>query len=209
MLKYFFTGKKIKKEDFFMDSSSIQTGSKRIIPENKLLELISPQEISEKVTNLANRLKADYTEKGKEILILTIMKGAFIFAADLMRAIHESSVVFDYISCKSYEGKTSGKLEIQRLNGLDLKGKHVVLVDDIFDTGKTLNEVAKTIRATKEVASLATVVLLKKLDVDRKASIPDPDYVVFHVKNVFVVGYGLDCDQMYRGLPGIYQVPSN
>ncbi|VHO03608.1 phosphoribosyltransferase family protein [Candidatus Rhabdochlamydia sp. T3358] len=161
--------------------------------------LISMDEIQDKIAKIALQLEADY--KDQEIVIVMIMKGAICLVADLIRAISLPCVV-ESIQASSYgaRGKIRGNLQIKGIEALDLFSKNVLLVDDIFDSGNTLFQVHQAL-AEKKPKSLKSLVLLSKNVSDLEYQ---PDYLLFSIENRFVVGYGLDYKEYYRGLKGIY-----
>ncbi|MGB7128373.1 MAG: hypoxanthine phosphoribosyltransferase [Candidatus Rhabdochlamydia sp.] len=161
--------------------------------------LISMDEIQDKIAKVVVQLETDY--KGQEIVIVMIMKGAICLVADLIRAISLPCVV-ESIQASSYgaHGKTRGNLQIKGIESLDLFSKNVLLVDDIFDSGNTLFQVHQAL-AEKKPKSLKSLVLLSKNVSDLECQ---PDYILFSIENRFVVGYGLDYKEYYRGLKGIY-----
>lgn len=161
--------------------------------------LIAPEAIARRIHTVAAELDLLYA--GKELTLVMILKGSFILAADLIRALKTPTQV-EMISASSYgaRGTERGELTITGLERLDIQGRHLLLVDDIFDSGHTLAAVAERLQAGKP-ASLRTLVLLEK-KVSRTVPLR-PDHVLFHVENEFVVGYGLDYKEQYRGLPGI------
>jgi hypoxanthine phosphoribosyltransferase len=175
-------------------------------PEKELqLELfIDRQKIEKRIVEIAKKLMEDY--EGKELTIVMIMKGAFFLVADLMRYLH-LPVRLDFIQCQSYgeRGMYKGELAIVGLDALDAREKHLLVVDDIFDTGETISEVIEVLKK-QNPASLKSLVLLKK-DVPRKTSY-SPDYTLFDIEDRFVVGYGLDYKEYYRGLADIYAIHS-
>ncbi len=169
------------------------------MPASNFRLLISADQIKERVVQIAAQLDEEYS--GKDITMVIVMKGALCIASDLMREI-KTPCVLDYVSASSYGHKTTaGELTISGLEKLNLKDKHVLLVDDIYDTGATIAEIKQQL-LTKNPASLKTLVLLTK-NKDR-VNQELPDYTLFHIENEFVIGYGLDYDELYRGLPGIY-----
>lgn len=131
-----------------------------------------------------------------------VMKGAFILIADLMRHLH-LPVRLDPIHCSSYGHRSKGELTVDGVDGLEVKGKHILVIDDIFDTGETLAEVVSQIEK-KKPASLKSLVLLSK-DVPHNTDYR-PDIALFDIEDRFVVGYGLDYKEYYRGLPDIYAI---
>lgn len=161
--------------------------------------LISMDEIQDRIAKIAVQLETDY--KDQEIVIVMIMKGAICLVADLIRAISLPCVI-ESIQASSYgtHGKIRGNLQIKGIESLDLFSKNVLLVDDIFDSGNTLFQVHQAL-AEKKPKSLKSLVLLSKNISDLEYQ---PDYLLFSIENRFVVGYGLDYKEYYRGLRGIY-----
>lgn len=165
------------------------------------LELLIPHAaIQERIQAVSELLNTDYA--GKEVVLIMVMKGSVCLVADLMRHIHVPCTL-ECVQASSYgmHGTKAGALTVTGVDALDLTNKHVLLVDDIFDTGNTLKTIASRIQE-KKPATLKTLVLLCK-KVQRAMSFV-PDYVLFELDNLFVVGYGLDYKGHYRGLPGIY-----
>ena len=162
--------------------------------------LISPEEISHKIAEVAATINEEY--RGEELTILMVMKGAVCVVVDLMHQLQIPCAV-DYIKASSYgqNGTHRGELVVKGLEEIDLKGKNVLVVDDIFDSGHTMSTIVNRLQ-DKQLKSLKTLVLLLK-NVPREISYL-PDYVLFHIENRFVIGYGLDYKEFYRGLPGIY-----
>ena len=158
---------------------------------------ISADEIQDKIAKIAIQLEADY--KDQEVVIVMIMKGAICLVADLIRTISLPCVV-ESIQARSYHGKTRENLQVKGIESLDLLSKNVLLVDDIFDSGNTLFQVHQAL-AEKKPKSLKSLVLLSKNISDLEYQ---PDYLLFSIENRFVVGYGLDYKEYYRGLRGIY-----
>lgn len=170
------------------------------MPNAEFKLMISEEQIKERIAHYAAQIDADYD--GKEITLVMVLKGAVCIACDLMRAL-QTPCSLECIQASSYgqNGTTSGTLTVHSLEKLDLAGKHVIIVDDIFDTGKTLLEIKRQL-ATQNPASLKILVLLLK---DRPRAIDLlPDYALFEIGDKFVIGYGLDYKELYRGLPGIY-----
>jgi hypoxanthine phosphoribosyltransferase len=158
--------------------------------------LINQEEIHRGIARLASQLHERY---GNEPLtIVAIMTGSLVMLADLIRGL-EMPVRISLIRASSYRGgMTSGELTIEDSDMLDIRGREVLLIDDIFDTGKTLAEVTRRLER-HQPQSLRTAVFLNK----RGNSVVNqaPDYSVFDIPNEFVVGYGLDYDDLYRNLP--------
>ncbi|KAF0179875.1 MAG: hypoxanthine phosphoribosyltransferase [Nitrospirae bacterium] len=160
--------------------------------------LLSAEQIQDKVTELARRISDDYA--GKEILAIGILKGSFMFFADLIRAV-QVPVSIDFIIATSYiKTASTGTVTVHSDVREDVAGKHVLLIDDIVDTGISLRQICDQLRA-KNPASLKICTLLDKED-RRAVDIP-LDYVGFKIPNHFVVGYGLDFENHYRNLPNI------
>jgi hypoxanthine phosphoribosyltransferase len=163
--------------------------------------LISQATIDHKIAEMSHILDAQY--QGKELVIVMIMKGALCFVADLIRALHVPCSL-DFLTCSSYgmRGTQAGQLRISGLDRLDVEGKHVLLIDDIFDSGKTLSQVYSRI-SMMDPASVKSLVLLQRHT--QQTVVYRPDYTLFEVKEgLFVVGYGLDYKEQFRGLPGIF-----
>ena len=159
-----------------------------LIPEEKIKKRV--EELAEEISNqFGNSL----------ITIVSILKGAVVFTVDLMRYM-KSEVELDFIRIKSYHGEKKSELRITVLPELDLKGKQVLIVDDIFDTGESLKlAYDEVIKHSPEVVK--TCVFLDK-QIEKKVDIK-PDFIGFEIPDYFVVGYGLDINEMYRDLPYI------
>ncbi len=160
--------------------------------------LFSSTNIQLKVVELAEKISKDY--KGKEVLAICILKGAFIFFADLVRAF-QIPVNIDFIVASSYlDTISTGEVKVHYDIREDVLGKDILLIDDIIDTGISLNYMRERLLA-KRPASLKICVLLDKKE-RRIVDVP-LDYVGFEIPDVFVVGYGLDYNNRYRNLPHI------
>ena len=165
-------------------------------------ELLFPQDrIENKVRDLGRRISSDYN--GKNPLLLGVLKGCFVFMADLVRSVTIASEI-DFISAHSYgEGVDPGRLKLSGGPDISLKGRHVLLVEGVVDTGRTAQSIIKTIKSM-EPASVEIVTLLDKRG--RRELEIDIKYAGFEIQNDFVIGYGLDHGQMYRNLPFIGKV---
>ncbi|HIP86567.1 MAG TPA: hypoxanthine phosphoribosyltransferase [Aquifex aeolicus] len=164
--------------------------------------LISEEEIKRRIKELAEEIERSFPPEG-ELLIVGLLKGSFIFVSDLVREI-KRPVLIDFISASSYSGtESSGNVEIRQGLDIDIKDKNVLLVDDILDTGRTFKKVLELLH-TREPKSLKTCVLLDKPS--RRVEKIDADFVGFKIPDKFVVGYGLDWDELGRNLKGIYGV---
>ena len=162
-------------------------------------ELISAETLSGRVSELGAQISRDYL--GKSILLVGVLKGAFLFMSDLAREI-EVPVEFDFMAVSSYGAatQTSGVVRILKDLDSDLVGKHVLIVEDIIDSGLTLSYLIRNLRF-RNPASLAVCALLVK---DGAAAAEmDINYVGFNIPAEFVVGYGLDVAERYRNLPYI------
>ena len=159
--------------------------------------LISQKEIENRVAELGEQISRDY--EGKELLLIGILKGSVIFMADLMRAI-SLDLEMDFMSVSSYGGATSSSGVVRILKDLDedVRGKNVLIVEDIIDTGLTLAYIKEYLEK-RGPESLRIVTLLDK-PARRKVNLA-VDYVGFEVEDKFIVGYGLDINQKYRNLP--------
>ena len=164
------------------------------IPKTKIL--ISEKRIRRRVSELACQINSDY--KGSELTLIFISSGAVMFAADLARKIRPPMQI-DCVRAISYSGlKSSGKVVIDVRLKADIKGKNVLLVDDILDSGITLNKVICRLNRFKP-SEIRTCVLLDKTS---KRKVPlKADYVGFEIPDVFVYGYGLDYKEYCRNLP--------
>ena len=169
----------------------------------KRLELLIPEEeIKRRISQLAEEIEKHFPPDG-ELVVVGLLKGSFVFVSDLVREF-ERPVLVDFMSVSSYRGtESTGNVEVKKDLDTDIKGKHVLLVDDILDTGRTFKKVLELLQ-TREPKKIKTCVLLDKPSsrvVDIKA-----DFVGFEIPDHFVVGYGLDWDEMGRNLRGIYRV---
>lgn len=164
--------------------------------------LISEEEIQAKVKDLGGEISNDYLDRG-EIRVVGILRGAFIFMADLVRNISVPLSV-DFMSISSYENgcETSGVVRILKDLDKPITNRHVLIVEDIVDTGLTLKHL-KEVLATRNPASLKVCALLNKKE---KRVVKDlvVDYCGFDIPNRFVVGYGLDFAERYRNYPFIF-----
>ena len=166
----------------------------------RIENLIDRKTVENRIKELAKQIEKDYA--GEELYCVGLLKGSVVFLSDLVKEIN-SPVVIDFMSVSSYGSETvsSGDVKILKDTDLDLRGKHVLIVEDIIDTGLTLEHVIKYFKDSKGVKTLKTCTLLSKPE-RRKVNI-DIDYVGFDVPDKFVIGYGLDYDQKYRNLPYI------
>lgn len=170
------------------------------LSQNKQRILISREEISKKVKELGKQISEDYRDKCP--ILIGVLNGGFIFCADLFRELTIDCEV-DFIKISSYEDamKTSGQVKLLKEVNAHLQGRHVLVVEDIIDSGYSVQYLQKKLQATNPL-SLKFVSLLVKQGTER---VPyEVHYVGFKIPNRFVVGYGLDLAQKYRNLPDIY-----
>ncbi len=160
--------------------------------------LIDADTIADKVRELGAKITEDY--RGKELVLVPVLNGSFVFAADLSRAI-DLPLSIDFFGCRSYEGtRTTGVVQTTLDLSRAIDGKHVIIVEDIVDTGLTMQYMLDNFE-TRRPASLKLATLLHKA-ARTKVSVPI-DYLGFEIDDVFVIGYGLDFDDKYRNLPFI------
>ncbi len=167
----------------------------------QIQKFIDPDQIKAKVCEMADQISKDY--EGKEILLVGLLKGSVMFVADLARAIDSTKVdvCFDFMTVQSYGNKTtSGEVLIVKDLDEPVAGRHVLIVEDIIDTAKTLYSV-KQLFATRNPASFKIATLLDKPE--RRVKDVKVDYVGFEIPDKFIVGYGIDYAQKYRQLPYI------
>lgn len=159
--------------------------------------LLSEEEIAAKVAEIGKKISEDY--EGKDPIIISVLKGSFMFMADLVRAITIPCTV-DFMSVSSYGSGTSSSGEVKIVKDFDnsIENRHVIIVEDILDSGRTLNYLMKTLKA-RGAASLALCTFLDKPE--RRVVPVEVAYSGFRVPDSFIVGYGLDYDQRYRNLP--------
>jgi hypoxanthine phosphoribosyltransferase len=165
--------------------------------------LISPEQIQERVNELAEQISTDY-KAAERLYMIGILKGAFIFMADLTRRLSIPHVV-DFMALSSYGKSTeSGAVRILMDLREPIENQHVLVIEDIVDTGHTLGYLYHILQG-RNPASLRTCALVRKQD--KRQSIPI-DYLGFDIPDVWVVGYGLDYADMYRTLPYVAELKS-
>ncbi len=159
--------------------------------------LLSEEEIHKKVKELGQRISEDY--KGKNLHMVSVLKGAIVFMADLMRSI-TIPVSIDFVSLSSYGSSTESSGEVRVLKDLDasVEGLDLLVIEDILDTGVTLSSFIEMLKK-RNPNSVKVCALLNKPD--RRKKHVDIDYEGFVIPDAFVVGYGLDYDEKYRNLP--------
>lgn len=167
-----------------------------MLQEHKIKVLISTEELQKRVRELAQEISRDYANR--ELLMVGVLKGSFMFMADLIRYL-DCDVEVDFMGTVSYGDSTESSGEVRITKDLEqsVAGRHVLLVEDIVDTGLTLRYLLDTLR-NRQPASLKVCTLLDKPA--RRRVRANLDYYGFIIPNAFVVGYGLDYAEKYRGL---------
>lgn len=167
--------------------------------------LVSEEEIKAEIKKAAAKIDALYD--GRPILLVSILKGAFVFMADLCRAVTVPCEI-GFMCAKSYYAGTvsTGVVQITMDLDRDVSNYHLVIVEDIIDTGRTLNDVVKMLKARNPL-SLTVITLLDKPS--RRLVEFEADISLFTIPDHFVIGYGLDCAELYRNLPYIAEYTEN
>ncbi|MEW5784329.1 MAG: hypoxanthine phosphoribosyltransferase [Bacillota bacterium] len=165
----------------------------------KMETLLSAEQIARRVKELGEEISSDYRDK--KVLLICVLKGAVIFISDLMRCL-QIPVEIDFMAVSSYGADTTSSGVVRILKDLDqsIQGKDILVVEDIVDTGLTLNYLCDNL-LSRQPNSLKVVTLLDKPS--RRQVDFDPDYCGFAIPDRFVVGYGLDCNEDYRHLGDI------
>lgn len=169
--------------------------------DKSFIEFIRKEEIENEIASLADQINKDFA--GKEVVFIAVLNGAFMFASDLMKKITLPCEI-SFVKMSSYQGvHSTGKVE--ELIGLntDVTNKHLILIEDIVDTGITIDRIIKLINH-HDPASVKICTLLYKPNAFTGTH--KPDYVGFSIPNAFVVGYGLDYNEKGRNLDAIYQI---
>lgn len=161
--------------------------------------LISEEDVDKRIEELGRQISEEYA--GKSVHLVCILKGSIFFTCELAKRI-TVPVTLDFMSCSSYGGDTKSSGVVRLVKDLDepLEGKHVIVIEDIIDSGRTLSYLLENLE-TRKPASLRLCTLLDKPD--RRVVPVHVDYTGFEIPDEFVVGYGLDFDQRYRNLPYI------
>jgi hypoxanthine phosphoribosyltransferase len=168
---------------------------------DNLVPVLAREEIESQIVRVATEISVDY--QNKPLVLIGVLKGAFVFMADLVRKL-DLSVELDFVGVASYHAGTtsSGKIVLTKPISIDLKGKHVLLVEDIVETGLTLEYLFAYLHAFKP-ASVKLCALLDKPTPRRRVNVTI-DYCCHTVGDKFLVGYGLDCNEYYRNLPALF-----
>ncbi|MBI1320632.1 MAG: hypoxanthine phosphoribosyltransferase [Candidatus Hydrogenedens sp.] len=166
--------------------------------------LITREAIAVRVAELARQLDADFA--GTEPVLVGVLKGALHFTSDLARAMQIDSQI-EFLSAQSYvDTESSGSVTLREDGLPDLSGRAVILVEDILDTGRTAARLLEAVQAHGP----ATLRICTLLDKPARRGLPiEPDYTGFTIDDHFVVGYGLDYNQRYRGLPAVYTLEAD
>ncbi len=160
--------------------------------------LLTEEQIRDRIQELGQELSREYADK--DPIFVGVLKGVVIFYADMVRRI-TVPCQFDFMWISSYSGTNStGKMQLKKDISADIKGRHVVILEDIYDTGNSLNFTYNHL-LSKEPASIKICTLLDKPERRNPEVTLKPDYVGFTIPNEFVVGYGLDYNEHYRNLP--------
>jgi hypoxanthine phosphoribosyltransferase len=172
----------------------------KTVYENKFRVLLSQADIQDRIGELGKEISNDYRDK--QPIFIGVLNGGFIFMADLIRRV-EIDLEIDFIRISSYgdQKKSSGKIRLEKDINAEIKGRHVIIVEDIIDTGLSIQFLRERFQSYG-LGSLAVVTLLYKKDKVRNDI--NIDYVGFIIPDHFVVGYGLDHKQILRNLPAVY-----
>jgi hypoxanthine phosphoribosyltransferase len=173
------------------------------VPPSQCEILFTSEQIAERVAAIGRQITEDY--KGQSVLLVGVLKGAAVFLADLARAI-EVDNTFDFVAVSSYgKGKTTtGAVKLVKDLDAPIEGKHVIVVEDILDTGLTLSYLRKLLLQHKP----ASLKIATCLDKPERRLVPiEADYVCFKIPNKFVIGYGMDYAERYRNLADIRLFP--
>lgn len=165
----------------------------------KVSVLIPEEDIDKRIAEMGAKISEDYA--GKSVHLICILKGSIFFTCELAKRI-TVPVTLDFMSCSSYGADTKSSGVVKLVKDLDepLEGKHVIVIEDIIDSGRTLSYLLENL-STRKPASLKLATLLDKPE--RRVKPVYVDYTGFEIPDEFVVGYGLDYDQRYRNLPYI------
>lgn len=164
--------------------------------------LCSEEEIKERIAELGARISEDY--KGEKLHVISLLKGSFIFTADLVRSISVPlKISFMVTSSYGHSEKSSGNVQLDMFIKDSIEGEHILVVDDITDSGITMQRVIEHLKE-KKPASIKSCVLLDKPD--RRQVELEADYIGFEIEDKFVVGYGLNYGEYYRNIPYVFAV---
>lgn len=159
--------------------------------------LLSEEQIQQKVAELAQQISQEYADKNP--IFVGVLKGVVLFFSDMVKRITVPCQI-DFMCIQSYKGMESAGIQVLKDVSVDIKDRHVIILEDIFDTGNSLEFVCNYL-LDKKPASLKVCTLLDKPERRRPGVTIKPEYVGFTIPNEFVVGYGLDFNEQYRNLP--------
>ena len=170
----------------------------------ELIPVLDQDTIARKVADVARQISSDYQHA--ELVLIGVLKGAFVFMADLIRQLNLSEVVVDFVQLASYgsKSKSSGAISLLKDLTVDIRDKDVLICEDILDTGITMDFLYKHLLASKPRTIKICTLIDKR---ERREIQVEADYVCHNAEG-FLVGYGLDYAEIYRNLPGIYQLNS-
>ena len=168
--------------------------------DTRISELVSERDIEGRVTELARRISADYRD-ADELVLIGVLKGAFVFLADLSRRLSIPRSI-EFIALSSYDqgAESTGPVRLVMDMRKNIEGKHILVVEDIIDTGRTLHYLLGLLRARRPASVRTCVLVRKQRDQTHEIEI---DYLGFNIPDKWVVGYGLDYDEQHRTLPYI------
>jgi hypoxanthine phosphoribosyltransferase len=168
-----------------------------------LRELFTPHQISLRIQELAKEIDALYGEE--TLVVLCVLKGAFVFCSDLVRRLRNKNIEVDFVRLFSYGNgsASSGRVVISKDADISLNGKHVLVVEDIVDSGRSMRFLLERL-AMRRVRSLRLAALIDKHE--RREVAVHVDFAAFHVDRGFVVGYGLDYAERWRSLPAVCEI---
>ncbi|MCR5814132.1 MAG: hypoxanthine phosphoribosyltransferase [Desulfovibrio sp.] len=171
--------------------------------EERLVELIGPERIAQRLREVAGQINSHLS--GQRVIAVCVLKGAVIFFADLVRLLQIKELQLDFIGLSSYGAGqvSSGQITITRWLSCDVTGAWILLVEDIVDSGRSMSELLAKL-AQLPVAGVSLCTLIDKQG--RRECAINIDYSCFQLNSGFLVGYGLDCAEKYRQLPGIYEL---
>jgi len=176
---------------------------------NNFKPFITDIQIRYRIAQIAGQIAEDYA--GRDLIVIAILKGAFMFTADLLRRLYDQGVrpESDFIRAYSYgvHTESSGEVKIELEPMVSIEGRNILLIDDIADSGRTLTFLINHLKNNRGAAEVRSCVLLDKPS--RRVVNFSPDYVGFEIPNLFVIGYGIDYAERYRHLPFISVLESD
>ncbi len=169
----------------------------------ELIPVLDKDTIAQKVADVARKISSDYQDAN--LVLVGVLKGAFVFMADLIRHITLEDFSVEFIRVASYGSGTESSGEIRMVMdlGIDIAGKDVLVVEDIIDTGRTAAYLHKTLKQ-RGPRTIKLCTMIEKME--RKINHIKPDYVGYRIDRGFIVGYGLDYNEAYRNLPGLFHI---